>query len=96
MLLLSPSRFFEIPLERETGPGKEWQKVGSQPNKLSADVACIVYALKGVVGLRTKLNEYIYGPLMEIFMDSEAYVELNRRQKFHSIKAILLDNWVSQ
>jgi cell division septation protein DedD len=79
MLLLSPPKFFEKPLETrkwKTGPGKEWKKVGSQPNKLSAEIACIVYALKEVVSRWIKLNEYISELLMENFMDPEAYDKL--------------------
>lgn len=72
MLLLSPSGFFEKPLEIPEWK-KEWKKVGSLPNKLSAEVACIVYALKGVVNRWTELNEYISELLMENFMDPKVY-----------------------
>lgn len=76
MLLLSPSGFFAEPLETPAGPGKEWEKVGRQPDKLSAEVACIVYALEKVVKRWTELNEYISGLLTENFMDPQDYDNL--------------------
>lgn len=87
MLVLSPSGFFEKP--REPRPDTtvdvwekaikldtDWKTISSQPNKIAAEVACIVYALKEVVKRWTNLNEYVSKLLMEDVMDPEVYVQL--------------------
>lgn len=87
MLVLSPSGFFEKPPEPKPEPTRDvwekavtletdWKTVRSQPIKISAEVACIVYALKEVVKRWTDLNEYISKLLMEDVMDPEVYVQL--------------------
>lgn len=87
MLVLSPSGFFEKPPEPKPEPTTDvwekaitletdWKTVRSQPIKIAAEVACIVYALKEVVKRWTNLNEYISKLLMEDVMDPEVYVQL--------------------
>lgn len=87
MLVLSPSGFFEKPPEPKPEPTTDvwekaitletdWKTIRSQPIKIAAEVACIVYALKEVVKRWTNLNEYISKLLMEDVMDPEVYVQL--------------------
>lgn len=87
MLVLSPSGFFEKPREpkpesttdvweKAIALDTDWKIVRSQPIKIAAEVACIVYALKEVVKRWTNLNEYISKLLMEDVMDPEVYVQL--------------------
>lgn len=87
ILVLSPSGFFEKPRESKTEPATDvwekaitletdWKTIRSQPNKIAAEVACIVYALKEVVKRWTNLNEYVSKLLMEDVMDPEVYVQL--------------------
>lgn len=79
ILLLSPSGFFaELTnsREREKGSGIDWEPVINMPTKLTAELACIVYALKEVAAQWKALNAYIEELVSNNFMDPKAYDKL--------------------
>jgi hypothetical protein len=86
MLVLSPSDFFNLPLEM-ISPGtpqkvteikrdKGWKRVMGQRSQQTAEFSIIIYALRKVEGRWRDLNEYIGDLLVEDFMDPEAYSKL--------------------
>jgi hypothetical protein len=92
MLVLSPSDFFNLPLEINLSPemispgtpqkvteikrDKGWKRVMGQRSQQTAEFSIIIYALRKVEGRWRDLNEYIGDLLVEDFMDPEAYSKL--------------------
>jgi hypothetical protein len=70
-LLLSPSGFFERLEEKQ----QDWKMVASQKSKQTAELACVLYALKEVETRWRNLNKYIAGLLTEDFMDPKDYIK---------------------
>lgn len=91
MLILSPSGFFPLPTEttREDGEKKKartpvktadtnirWKIDVGQASQQTAELSCIVYALREVDKRWRQFNEYIGSLLVEDFMDPKAYTTL--------------------
>jgi hypothetical protein len=77
ILLLSPSGFFVTPLmNNDLAQPSDWRDIGSQPNALHAELACIIRALREVITRWTQLYEYIMVLLYDSdIMDPKAYLE---------------------
>jgi len=77
ILLLSPSGFFVTPLmKNDLAQPSDWRDIGSQPNALHAELACMIRALREVITRWTQLYEYIMTLLNDAdVMDLKQYVE---------------------
>jgi hypothetical protein len=73
ILLLSSPGFFSSPEQEKSE--MDWKRVVSQESKETAELTCIVYALKGVEKRWRDLNKHIAELLSEDFMNPTAYVE---------------------
>jgi hypothetical protein len=70
-LLLSPSGFFERLGEKQ----QDWRMVASQKSKQTAELACVLYALREVETRWRDLNKYIAGLLTKDFMHPKDYIK---------------------
>jgi hypothetical protein len=77
ILLLSPSGFFVTPLmDNDLAQPSDWRDIGSQPNALHAELACIIRALREVITRWTQLYEYMMILLNDSdIMEPKQYVE---------------------
>ncbi|GAB1201074.1 hypothetical protein APSETT444_010461 [Aspergillus pseudonomiae] len=73
MLVLSPPNFFP---SRPHDLGTDWKISGGQTSQQTAEISCIVYALREVEERWRQFNKHIESLLVENFMDPEAYTKL--------------------
>ena len=69
IILCPPGFFWRSPLHSEMD--NTWQAIGKQDSELTAEITCILYALRAVADRWAVLNDYVENLLSEDFFGSQ-------------------------